>query len=135
MAADLFGRYRLHNAVYPHFAWTGMRWAPLDGDFQLCNFGTIKEAADYAATHGLILTTMTLGQAMDRLPPIFTIYDHPADFREHIVVRCWYGDIPFPVACLYRTVEEARDEMENAGLFCLSRLTPGDDPCIIESWI
>lgn len=76
-----------------------------------------------------------LKQAMERYPPIWTIYNNPRDFPGKIVVRCWYGEVPHPDMCVAANIEAARDYCQRkGGEVCLGR-QPGDDPVIVESWI
>lgn len=77
---------------------------------------------------------MTLEEAQRVLPPIYTICYHPYDFPQHVTVRCHFGNFFMPIACLYLSIEEAREEMLERGLWCLGR-EAGDDPVIVESWI
>lgn len=70
----------------------------------------------------------------------WVIYDHPLDFPEHFVVRCWIvgpGSIAHTgEAWLRDSLEGAREVI--AGNFpdgvCLAR-QPDDDPAIAEVWI
>jgi hypothetical protein len=70
-----------------------------------------------------------------QLPPVWVIYDHPADFPEHFVVRKWYGLQPEDFALGFRSVAEARCYIEAAGgCFCMPR-SAREDAVILESWI
>ncbi len=67
----------------------------------------------------------------------YVIYCHPQDFPAHYVVRRWvitpgHCD-PERVACLCRTLEEARAIPDDLGLYCLPQQA-GDDPVIVEVW-
>lgn len=69
----------------------------------------------------------------------WTLYNNPRDFPGFIVARGWIvgdGIEPYPMrfACLYDTIELARDHMRALGL---SRIvaSASDDPVIIESWL
>ncbi len=78
---------------------------------------------------------MDLEEAKLRLPPMWTIYDSPRDFPRTFVVRVWYGEIPEPDATTHDTLEDARESVfARGGSFDLKR-HPGDDPCIVETWI
>ena len=73
----------------------------------------------------------------EKLLTIFTIYDHPKDQPEHFVVRQWFTNGgPEPIAGeakLAKTIREARAWIPS-GLVRFER-NPGDDPCILETWI
>lgn len=66
----------------------------------------------------------------------FTVYDHPADHPNHVVVRAWFirgGEvIPFGFVWPFKTLEEAREAIP-VGMVCIPRFS-GDDPCIAEVW-
>lgn len=66
----------------------------------------------------------------------WTIYDHPADFPDRIVVRPWEvtaGKVEPGHAWLCHSLEEARAVIP-PGLHRLDR-QPDDDPTIIEVWL
>jgi len=70
-----------------------------------------------------------------RLPPMWTIYDHPRDYPDRYVVRVWYGLMPVAPAFSFDSLSDARDFIaETGGCVNLGR-APRDDPCIIETWI
>ncbi len=69
------------------------------------------------------------------------IYDRPKDYPSHVVTRRWNvgadGRLTPSAACdLHGTIEEARTGIRRAwpGLVMISR-SPGDDPCIVETWL
>lgn len=66
---------------------------------------------------------------------IWTIYDHPLDFPNHFVARCFIYDQPTGSYMTADTVDQLRavlcDEMH---LTCLMR-SPEDHPSVVESWI
>ena len=71
--------------------------------------------------------------------PLWVVYDHPADHPEHIVVRRQVpttdgGDVTDTLFRLYNNLDNARAFCGSMGLHCLAR-QPGDDPCIVETWI
>jgi hypothetical protein len=76
---------------------------------------------------------MTLSEAKNKFPPIYTIYRTPRDFPRHWVVRVWWGMVPEPVGCLCSTIGEARDCVP-WGAVRLPK-DPQDDPVIFEHWI
>jgi hypothetical protein len=75
---------------------------------------------------------------------IYVIYDHPKDHPDWWVVRLWdvidgtgaprIAKNGLPVCGLFREVERAR---EYCAQFGLTRLLPqpGEDPCIVETWL
>ena len=76
---------------------------------------------------------------VDRLkniyPPMWTIYEHPADHPQHFVVRLWYGATPTQEFSLHASLIEAREQcVENGGSVPLAR-GPNDEPQIVETWI
>ena len=74
-------------------------------------------------------------EAKKRYPAIYTIYDHPRDMPNAIVVRLWYGLVGHPDVFLTQFLESARAYCNDHGAcVCLPR-QPADDPAIIESWI
>lgn len=82
-------------------------------------------------SHGLEI--MTIDEAKKRFPPVWAIYDHPKDYPNHWVVRCWYGLVPEIGAMLCSSLEEAR-ELVPKDAIKLGTL-PGEDPAIAETWI
>lgn len=78
---------------------------------------------------------MNLSEATKHFPPIWTIYDSPADYPGEIIVRTWYGDVPGNILCRCETVKEAEQEiLKQGGCFYLGR-AEGDDKVIVGSWI
>ncbi len=69
---------------------------------------------------------------------MFTVYERPSDFPDHIVVRpCWVarGAIQHsPMACLFDSFLEAQEEMAHTGLYWMPRY-PADDPVIMGVWM
>lgn len=67
---------------------------------------------------------------------IWTIYDHPKDYPEFIVVRplkVERGLVRPGPALICKTLEDAR-KMIPLGLVRVRR-APHDDPCIVECWL
>ena len=71
----------------------------------------------------------------------WVIYDHPVDFPEHYVVRCWVIGPGAPPghtgeAWLRDSLDGAREVIaaNYPGGYRLNR-QPGDDPVIVEVWI
>lgn len=67
---------------------------------------------------------------------MFVVYDHPADFPSHWVVRHWTVDAGGPVARkarLFDTLEGARDELRGAGLYVMPH-EESDEPQVVETW-
>jgi hypothetical protein len=71
---------------------------------------------------------------------IYTIYDRPRDYPDRVVVRPWVvvpgslEAVPLKICRTYETVEQAREACRRFGLYKLDR-QPGDDPCIVETWL
>lgn len=71
----------------------------------------------------------------------WVIYDHPADYPDHFVVRCWWVEAAAfgPVSnelWLRPTLDSAREviRVNCPGGYRLDRM-PMDDPVIVEVWI
>ncbi len=64
---------------------------------------------------------------------IFTVYWNPSDFPGKYVVRRFVGEKPDPQPLAVGTLEEVRGVIP-AWMTCLAR-NPGDDPCILETWL
>jgi len=71
----------------------------------------------------------------DGLPPIWTIYDHPKDFPDCIVVHVFYGPKATDKINTFPNLEEARRYVLSRGAAHNMLRWPEDDPVIIESWI
>ena len=67
---------------------------------------------------------------------IWTIYDHPKDFPDDYVVRPHSTKLekPMPVHFRHEQLAYVRRALRRLGLVCIAR-SPGDDPCILESWL
>lgn len=78
--------------------------------------------------------------AVNRDLEIWTIYDHPRDYPEHFVVRCWLststGSYATNEVWLRPTLDEARWVIlgNSPGAYRLERAV-ADDPCIVETWL
>jgi hypothetical protein len=75
----------------------------------------------------------------EALLSLWVVYDRPRDFPDHVVVRQQFamrsGAVAVaPFCTLYRSIDEARADLEPKGLCCLMR-HPDDDPTIVETWI
>lgn len=63
-----FRRWFIQNTNDPRFAWSGSRWVPATPDgapdalIQVCNFGTEKEAVEYANKYGLRIAGIRRGE-------------------------------------------------------------------------
>lgn len=70
--------------------------------------------------------------------PMWTIYDHPADYQELFVARKWIADKNGPTATeevvIGATLELVRSRMQDFKLTPIAR-DPNDDPKIVETWI
>lgn len=70
---------------------------------------------------------------------LYTIYDHPRDYPDHVVVRWhWVEDgriVTGPGCCwVCDSVGQARSALRRQGLTSLGR-HPKDDATIVETWI
>ena len=78
---------------------------------------------------------MDLEEARVGLPPMWTIYDHPRDYpKKKFVVRVWYGLVSEPEVTTHETLGEARQSIVNRGGSGFFSPSPGEDPCIVETW-
>lgn len=48
ISPGFFDRWVILHPVDAGRAWSGMRWVPVNGTVQICNFGTKEEAEAYA---------------------------------------------------------------------------------------
>lgn len=69
----------------------------------------------------------------DKDLPIFTVYNSPLDFQGMYVLRLWIYDKPTPWVRTASTLEAIR-ALVPLGFVRLPR-HPGDDYCIVETWI
>jgi len=69
---------------------------------------------------------------------VYTIYKHPTDYPDHYVLKRWLcgkqivQDETYLFA--HPELEACRDQLYRKVLFNVGRV-PGDDPCILESWV
>lgn len=78
---------------------------------------------------------ISLEEARERFPPMWTIYDHPKDWPDHFVVRRWYGLIREEAVILCDTLVEAREYITEQGGSVPLQRDERDDPVIIETWL
>lgn len=76
-----------------------------------------------------------LAEAKRLYPTIWTIFDHPPDFPEHIVVRAFYSLVRDHKVFRCHSLIEARDYIMKQGGSANLMRDPLDDPLIIESWL
>lgn len=69
--------------------------------------------------------------------PMWTVYDHPADFPDTFVARKWLvgakGPRPTPDG-VTGELENIRAFLHDLGLVCLAR-SDEDDSTIVETWL
>lgn len=76
-----------------------------------------------------------IAAASRRYPPMWVIYDHPRDYPDNFVVRCWYGTEAELHCKLADSIEHARALVVNAGgCWPLGRMD-NDDRAIVEVWL
>lgn len=70
---------------------------------------------------------------------MWTIYERPADFPDHFVVRPHLitrdGPVAQQVGCLTDSLEQAREVASDDGWRHLIPRAPEDDPVIVETWL
>jgi hypothetical protein len=66
---------------------------------------------------------------------VWVVYDHPADYPDTYVARCWIDDRPTDSVIVSTDLEKIRDVLEIE--MHLVKLMPmeGDDPTILETWL
>lgn len=75
---------------------------------------------------------------------LYVVYDHPRDYPDHYVVRCWvliqlprFGavSVRHPQYLFLSTdLQPIRSMLFHSGLKCLTR-SEGDESVIVESWL
>lgn len=68
------------------------------------------------------------------LPPIWVVYDHPSDFPNNYVARCFIGEEDTGNIMVCPSLERLQNELMRMGLTKLMPM-PGDPPVIIETWL
>lgn len=66
--------------------------------------------------------------------PVWVVYDHPRDWPDYYVARCWMGEQPTGDMILSMDLDMLRSSLESRGLVHLDRMD-GDDPAILETWL
>lgn len=64
---------------------------------------------------------------------VWTVYDHPADYPQGYIARCFEMDQPTNVI-IAGELDTIRECFMHCGLVCLHR-APTDDPVIMETWV
>ena len=78
---------------------------------------------------------MPLSRARVVFPPLWVVYERPADFPMGYVVRLWWGLTPEPVAHPFSTLRQARLFILDAGGCARFAPQQGDEPQVLESWL
>jgi hypothetical protein len=78
---------------------------------------------------------MTLDEARKVFPPMWTIYEKPADYPDNWVVRMWFGEVPDPLAGVCDSLEHARALIRRSGGSVPLHRSPGDAASIVETWL
>jgi phage FluMu protein Com len=111
---------------------------PMDEDYGYCDrCKQFVEDMVIASAHTVYDITKA---ARDRgLLPIWTVFDHPRDYPDGYIARCFEtgGGQPDPVPTNFTLMGELpliRAALERSGLTCLTR-NPQDDANIMESWL
>lgn len=66
---------------------------------------------------------------------IWVVYDHPDDYPDNFVARCWIGEEMTESVIVSTDLEKIRDVLElEMGLVKLMPME-GDDPKILETWL
>lgn len=78
--------------------------------------------------------------SLSRPLTLYTVYDHPADYPQSVVVRRWFltGDVASPEPgspyLIGPSIDRIRMTLESEGLYRIPR-DPADDPVIAEVWL
>jgi hypothetical protein len=91
------------------------------------------EWADIEVLIDRVLSTQAEAAQRGRLC-LWTIYDHPRDYPDHIVARRHEAPGGPTQNAIGGKLEFLREIFESAGLHRIDR-EPGDDASIIETWI
>lgn len=65
---------------------------------------------------------------------IWVIYDHPKDYPNTYVAKCWINDQLTDSVIVSTDLALIQDALEEIGLVKLMP-SEGDDPCILETWL
>lgn len=65
---------------------------------------------------------------------IWVVYDHPRDYPNCYVARCFIGEKATDSVMICPSLERLQDELAGMGLVKMMPM-PGDDPVIIETWL
>jgi hypothetical protein len=65
---------------------------------------------------------------------IWVVYDHPSDFPNNFVARCFINNVPTASIMVCPDLGKIQDQMVEMGLVKLMPM-PGDDPVILETWL
>lgn len=65
---------------------------------------------------------------------IWVVYDHPSDFPNNFVARCFINNVPTTSIMVCPDLGKIQDQMVEMGLVKLMPM-PGDDPVILETWL
>ena len=105
----------------------------------ICTLCALEEGV--SASYGRMLKAepgpqMTLEQARERFPPMWTIYREPRDMPGvAFCSRVWFGTLPTDQVMTAPTLEEMRTKVRAAGGFACMGRSLHDDPCIVEVWL
>jgi hypothetical protein len=65
---------------------------------------------------------------------MWVVYDHPTDFPNNFVARCWLGEEASGDIIVSPDITALREVLAIKGLYRLER-QEGDDPIIMEVWL
>ena len=81
------------------------------------------------------LQALPLHMARTVFPPMWVVYERPADFPSGYVVRLWWGMTPEPDAHRFARLMQARQFIVDAGGCVRFARQLGDEPQVLESWL
>jgi hypothetical protein len=81
------------------------------------------------------LQALPLHMARVVFPPMWVVYERPADFPSGYVVRLWWGMTPEPKAHTCATITQARLFIRDAGGCYRMDPQQGDEPQVLETWL
>jgi hypothetical protein len=87
------------------------------------------------ASEPVDLQALPLEMARQVFPPMWAVYERPADYPTGYVVRLWWGMTPEPKAHRCATLLQARLFIRDAGGCVQFARQQGDEPQILETWL
>lgn len=87
------------------------------------------------ASEPVDLQALPLHMARQVFPPLWVVYERPADYPTGYVVRLWWGMTPEPASYRAATLTQARQFVRDAGGCHRMDRQLGDEPQVLETWL